>query len=866
MKRALYRVGQVLRKERWLALLAVVGMLLYFALMPSQHPHSTIRYQIDDEGAKEAVRSFARHSGYSVPEQMRGWSHLEEGPLADSLQRAWGRPEFVRFLRSHGPRVPAYRWSVVDKEGEETVWSAELNLAGEVVAFDPRLPTAARTVVRGALQNVLEGGEGSVRLLPDSVIAASARFDLNGRPEARAAGPGDALRLDAEAAASIAVWHLGRTAYAEAPLTLEEVVPAEAGSGATVRFAGTLGEGRVPVRLAVDVMPTGVLLELTPTFVAPRDGLAPGDIYDFMAMGAIALLMLITLVILVRRIQARVVDPNAALRDALLGCLFAATAYVAIQFGPVGGMMSADLWMRIFFAIVNALIVGGGGAFIIFLASMSMDSVARPVWPSRLRAYDFFRQGRWLNGTVGRSLLRGVLGTGVLCGVLTLLLVLWPALPVSTLGGITTWIVGSPLIVAAGVSAWWGLAIGFIVLLGMGALLHQRGVRGWMLVLALGLICGFVNLDPVSISSLPGAMVSSGLVGVAWAWLFVRYGLLASLTSYTLTGVFFFTAEGWMVPASPIGTDVALLGGLILALLALAFVGLLRGARDGTVEEYVPSYIRELAREERMQRELELAREVQSSFLPRSMPKVEGWDIAARCEPAYEVGGDYYDLIRLPDDRLAVVVADVSGKGMRASFYMTLAKGFWQALATDTDSPREVMVRFNDLFCRQVQRGTFISVLYGILDVDEGTFTYVRAGHNPVAYRSGPHEQPRWMRPEGMAVGLTADERFAAELEEQTLDLHPGGMVVLYTDGFPEAMNAENEEYGARRLLRRLGEDAEASADDLLDEVLADVEEFAGGAVQHDDMTMLVLRYTGVEVSGNEEQAKPAPAREPHST
>ena len=125
----------------------------------------------------------------------------------------------------------------------------------------------------------------------------------------------------------------------------------------------------------------------------------------------------------------------------------------------------------------------------------------------------------------------------------------------------------------------------------------------------------------------------------------------------------------------------------------------------------MPSYIQELAQEERMKGELEIAYEVQASFLPRRMPMVEGLDLAAMCLPALEIGGDYYDFVELEKGRLAVVIGDVSGKGIQAAFYMTLVKGFFQTLCRMIDSPAELLRRLNVLFCENVPRGTFISMI-----------------------------------------------------------------------------------------------------------------------------------------------------------
>jgi sigma-B regulation protein RsbU (phosphoserine phosphatase) len=277
----------------------------------------------------------------------------------------------------------------------------------------------------------------------------------------------------------------------------------------------------------------------------------------------------------------------------------------------------------------------------------------------------------------------------------------------------------------------------------------------------------------------------------------------------------------------------------------LAVVGLVGTFSRRTATEvptYMPSYIQELAQEERIKGELELAFQVQATFLPRHMPKVEGLDVAAMCLPALEIGGDYYDFVTLDGGRLAVVVGDVSGKGIQAAFYMTLVKGFLQTLCRIFGAPAEVLRRLNVLFCENVPRGTFISMIYGVLDVEARTFTFARAGHNPVILKRSPSQDPELSRPAGLAIGLVTGPRFDNTIAEATLHLRPGDVLVFYTDGFSEAMNARKELYGDERLAQRVSEVGQRSAAEILRAVSEDVHHFMEAAGRHDDMTMVVIK------------------------
>ncbi len=206
------------------------------------------------------------------------------------------------------------------------------------------------------------------------------------------------------------------------------------------------------------------------------------------------------------------------------------------------------------------------------------------------------------------------------------------------------------------------------------------------------------------------------------------------------------------------------------------------------------------------------------------------------------MGGDYYDFVEVEPGKLAVVVGDVSGKGTQAAFYMTLTKGILQTLSREGLSPAEVMRRLNMLFYANAPRGTFISMIYGVFDVEARSFTFARAGHNPVILKRSPSQEPDLVQPTGMAIGLVDGPTFDNTIEERTLELRIGDVLVFYTDGFSEAMNLARDEYGDGRLARKVSDLGNRSATELLDAVAEDVHHFVGAADRHDDMTMVVVK------------------------
>jgi serine phosphatase RsbU (regulator of sigma subunit) len=259
-------------------------------------------------------------------------------------------------------------------------------------------------------------------------------------------------------------------------------------------------------------------------------------------------------------------------------------------------------------------------------------------------------------------------------------------------------------------------------------------------------------------------------------------------------------------------------------------------------DEIMPAFAKHITERQRLQQELEIARSVQMSFLPKANPKVVELDIASRCAPALEVGGDYYDFIDAGNKRLGVVVGDVSGKGTQAAFFMTLTKGFVRALAEVSPSPSAVLTRVNKLFYDNVERGVFISMVYGIFDTAGRVLTIARAGHNPVIMRKTKADQVQVVNPMGLALGLDAGDTFAKSIQEVAIPFQSGDLFVFYTDGFPEAMNKTLEEFGEERLCQTVQMHAHRSAAEIMDGIFAEMKQFVGKAKQHDDMTIVVVK------------------------
>jgi sigma-B regulation protein RsbU (phosphoserine phosphatase) len=255
----------------------------------------------------------------------------------------------------------------------------------------------------------------------------------------------------------------------------------------------------------------------------------------------------------------------------------------------------------------------------------------------------------------------------------------------------------------------------------------------------------------------------------------------------------------------------------------------------------------EKAEKERLEEELRIARSIQMSLLPQGPLHMPGLSLSGYCEPAREVGGDYYDFLPLDDDRIGVLIADVAGKGTSAALYMAELKGLVLSLSRQYLSPRLMLIEANRIISRHLDARSFITMTYAVVDMRARTITCARAGHCPLVYVPGPDSisrVPQVLTPDGMVLGLQFDmgDTFDRLLQEVTLPLGRGDLFLLYTDGISEAMNTAGDCFGDQRLVDLAGLRADLTSDDLRAHILSEVHAFAGDAAQHDDMTMVLLK------------------------
>ncbi len=245
-----------------------------------------------------------------------------------------------------------------------------------------------------------------------------------------------------------------------------------------------------------------------------------------------------------------------------------------------------------------------------------------------------------------------------------------------------------------------------------------------------------------------------------------------------------------------------------------------------------------------MQKELSIAKKMQEDMLPSNFnpfPEIP-IDIAGRMIPAKEIGGDFFEFFRLDENRLCVLIADVSGKSISACLYMTVSKVLFNMFARNQTSASQVMTMLNALLYAH-GGDQFVTAFYGIIDFKEGTLSYCNAGHNhPVIVRKDGTIEPLNLMG-GVALGIGDPDTPLGTFVEETVKVQDGDFLYLYTDGVNEAMNPQAEMFGLDRLYEVLKEKYQATSNEIVDAVVHKIKDFAQDTPQSDDITMLIVRF-----------------------
>lgn len=245
---------------------------------------------------------------------------------------------------------------------------------------------------------------------------------------------------------------------------------------------------------------------------------------------------------------------------------------------------------------------------------------------------------------------------------------------------------------------------------------------------------------------------------------------------------------------------------------------------------------------EKMARELEVAGQIQESFLPDKAPVIDGWDIWAVLAPARQTSGDFYDFVDLGNGRLAILVADVADKGTGAALYMALSRTLIRTYAKQyPDNPELALQTANERIMEDTGSDQFVTVFFGVLDTANGQLTYANAGHNPAfLFNFNNQETPQKLSHTGIPLGMFTNMNW----HQNVVDMNAEALLLMYTDGVTEAQDTRGEEYGETRLLSEIANCRQdsLSTQSIAIHILESLKQFAGNTPQQDDITLMVLQ------------------------
>ncbi|MGK7370570.1 MAG: SpoIIE family protein phosphatase [Candidatus Halalkalibacterium sp. M3_1C_030] len=846
----------------------ILSAAWFFLSYPSQDPRSAMKSSLDENSATLKAAEVLNNLGYSTGELSTRIDFETHSDLLKSLQQELGRQESIKLLnKSTDIQVYPFYWQILfySLEESESMMSGgrddenelgiRLDNKGRWMALyngGDKLPD--RQLNREALQYAFL--EDSTRELwqnvPDSAWKGVLSFDVENGYDVSAQNKPE-LEKDEDSAHIFSLHELKRlgeyylksSAWNPEELALSDVQIRTLDDirGAVLAYESTGDRPAQQVRLELTLIPTGSVLNLETDYNPTGEQASAPEIKQLVTLAALFIFGIVALFTFFFRMRARAVDTKSSLVISIIGGLIIPIVIFLRNVESANIFSGGVVWSDLIMLAVQMGFFGAIASVGFFVLASIGDSVTRQHWQKKLSCYDYIRQGMLFNRPVGEALLRSVVLMFLLAGFWSLLLWLSPNL---YFGLNQTFLVyeavWAPVFVLLN-NAWFSLIFILGIFLVAGSLVYARTKNRWFFALfttlafALVIPIPFYDFGPVL-----EQFIVIGLMGLGMTLIYLKWDLLTLLFSHYFFINLILVSSGWLVTSSP---DLYVFITYIVFLIFItgwATFSILKGKEEQSLPSYVPEYVEELAQEERIKQELQIAREVQNSFLPTKTPDMEGLDIAALCQPAYETGGDYYDFIQLDDHRVALTIGDVSGKGIQAAFYMTFTKGILHSLCRETDSPAELLKKANRLFCDNARKGTFISLVYGIVDLQKKTFTFSRAGHNPILHLQAKDGKLNELQPNGLGLGLTKNASFDDNIKEVKLDLAEGDLLVLYTDGIVEALNETHQFYGGNRLLKQLKNQKNKTSREILDVLSKDVSSFIGTAKQHDDMTIMVVK------------------------
>lgn len=833
--------------------LGFFGLLWFFIDMKNHHPLTSIEYLMDESKAVATADSIYFNWEYKQENLKKRATVNANEDLINQIQAQYGRQKYLSNSESENYQVlPLYTWAIeefrVTGENIETAVEFDISKEGELVAFKvsdeviERQTPFNRKLIRQAF---LEQISGSLQK-EDSIITQLVDFQhlrntsINIYQQLLISGEAEQTNFvwqGAERYLKNSYWK--RFNFKKDSLSFDD--------DGTVRYARLFFTsldtvmGVVP-KVEIELLPAGSIREMSYTLeneLPETKGWS--STRSNMVLGILLIFVIWLLTSFYLRIKARAIDTRPALIVAIVTGFLVPLFFLLRLSKTLDVSLEAEQLSNLFNQFLTFGVVGAVTAISFFVATAVSDSITRQYWPEQLKTWDLVRQGMFKNKPVGWAIIRAICIGAFLVGFITLMLALFPATFIDgDVNFVQNEFVFSPI---ANIILTLLLSLATVVLIFMiiGNQVYSATGKKWLIPIISAMLLGIVEPVPISINPIEYSILFNMVIGFMMGLFYLQFDFVTIALGYFIFLNFLTTIQGWIVMNSP---DSPLFVGYIFTLVflsVLALYFLMTGEDKDNLPDYIPDYIEDQAKEQRVLQELDIARNVQVAFLPEETPKIPGFDTSAICIPAQETGGDYYDIICLDDEKAAIAIGDVSGKGIQAAFYMTFAKGVIHSLCSIFPSPKMMMFRVNKLFNQNATRGTFISMIYGVLDIKKSTFTYIRAGHNPMLYKK-VDGTILWMQPPGVALGMAKGEAFNTVSVEDKIELSKGDVLVLYTDGITEAQNEQGEFYDEKRLKKLLKREKTNSSKELRDLIIEDVRTFIGDERQFDDMTLVVIK------------------------
>jgi serine phosphatase RsbU (regulator of sigma subunit)/anti-sigma regulatory factor (Ser/Thr protein kinase)/transposase len=338
-------------------------------------------------------------------------------------------------------------------------------------------------------------------------------------------------------------------------------------------------------------------------------------------------------------------------------------------------------------------------------------------------------------------------------------------------------------------------------------------------------------------STIEGEMANLKLLGIALALLILilGYGGIAVLVARIISP--FQKLTDWIRSAGheTITDDVDIDTSNEVGEIAQAFSDMASKFRKAQIS---------LVQQKQLQKEIQVAQEIQHMLLPLTFPEVQGYDLATYYESAKEVGGDLFDFVRVDEDTIGIVVADVSGKGVPGSLVMTMIRTALRLEARGNKNPADVLAKVNEFVVDDMKKGMFVTMFYIILDSRNRVIHYASAGHNPMILHRGSTKQTYYLNPRGFPVGIALPDRslFAKSIQTDSIKLREDDILICYTDGITEAMNPARDLFSEERFLESIRKYSHLDARQFVESMKEEIFSFTQGAPQNDDITLVGIK------------------------